>query len=116
MKNPKITNMSPANNGSLRHSAIKRNQIKESKEMFCHLAQNSTNRLKKNKNLKMAPRRTLTDAEKEENNRKRREKRAQEDPQTKAKRLETIREREYMFVRKKKGNNTERGSSVAYIR
>jgi hypothetical protein len=49
----------------------------------------------------MAPRRALTEEEKEEKNRKLREKRAQEDPQTKAKRVEESRERA-KYVREEK--------------
>jgi hypothetical protein len=57
----------------------------------------------------MAPRRQLTDAEKEEKNRKLREKRAEEDPRTKAKRLETSRDsaRHVREERKRKLNPEE---------
>jgi len=56
----------------------------------------------------MAPRRQLTDAEKEEKNRKLREKRAQEDPQTKEKRLQAIRERK-RYVREEKKRQLNQG-------
>jgi len=58
----------------------------------------------------MAPRRALTTEEKEEKNRKLREKRAQEDPQTKAKRLEENRERA-KHVREEKKRKLDKENS-----